>query len=526
MLFDRFRRPGASTEARSTPLFLGVEFKGAEVHLARYERRDDRVFLLHEATRSIADKSVDEQAEVLRDAVAELRLPRFGQRIAVTSVGDDVAILRAVKMTVGQGSKRERAARYQAANAQKFNAWKLDDCIVKAAAVAGRDDVFLVAKALREPVRERVALLKRAGLTAWIQHRSFTLGRALPNAPAILDVGRTSSALYVYSTMVKGELEPLPVPISVNVAFGEIDITRAIMSARNVTIMEAEADMDAGLDESAMQEIDNLGSMLAGHVAQLRDEYSAEIGEIVLVGRLGRFEGVERHLSRHLVLPVSVASLDGLESEDYPREIVRARGADLAPTLGAALLYDEPDRARRLNFAGTDFEAFASLTLEDRKLRRALVAPLLAVAVVASAYVIEGVRDGDMAAQAAQAQADLKLARAEEQRVTGLSDNVKELVAVYNDLQAIRNSGADRARELFEIDSKLTALDVSSIKATTDGWTITGNARDHSDVGRVLQAVQTALPGIVAVIPSDAIRPEVHCRRAGDVASDRPWPEP
>jgi Tfp pilus assembly PilM family ATPase len=302
---------------RSIP--LGIDVGCTRVRVALIERDEQQpAMLIAVASRPLGD----DPGAALADAVAELPT---SERRCVLCVDVPDAHVRRMTFPPMRAGERERAARFEA---QRFVPFPLAEAVVR---VEPDDDpgVAIVGTASRVAIARLTTLARQARLRpAAIDHGSFALRRAFPDADAIADIGHTASTL-VFAVP--------PIPATLRIPIGGETFTEAIATSLGIDLLTAERrKCTHGIAGAGDHVRTALVERIASALIDFRASGAGDVRRLVLTGNGARLDGIAVALQDATGVAVEIGTLGAGVSRTLPADVVRAGSPDWARAYGLA----------------------------------------------------------------------------------------------------------------------------------------------------------------------------------------------
>jgi Tfp pilus assembly PilM family ATPase len=309
---------------------LGIDFGSSRIRLAFSERRRDGMVCLkavvsrdvpHGVVMGEGTDSAEYLATLLEEMMSELG---SRERRCVFALGFPHAAVRVSRFPKMTWFERKRAARFEA---ERFTPWKLDPgAIVRVHPVARSLGLTAIGVARREALLARTTVLRSCKLRpVAADYDALALGRAFPNADAVLDIGAERTSLHVRAG---GDVSSWSVP------FGGSAVTSGIARELSLDVATAEKRKrilgSAGAGFGAREELISQIGALVDHARQ-----RSPIARIAVTGNGARLPGLVSDLQAlgHGIVEMPVSEM--LDTSSYPDDVLRAASPDWS--LAAAL---------------------------------------------------------------------------------------------------------------------------------------------------------------------------------------------
>ena len=207
---------------------------------------------------------------------------------------------------------------------------KIDDCSVVVQNLADTQQMVVV-KTLREALLQRDRVFRSAGCGVILEHEGWAFLRALPNAQAVVDIGRRRTLLVARSK--------IGVPICVTFKFGGEAIAERVSRGAALDDQQTEHRMRSeGVDAdfSADWLVDQFVGELEHEIKRLTHDRNILIQRIVLTGNGSRIPGLLERIRAKTMTDVKLAGLEGVRSDQIPPKVLADAGPSLTLAIGLA----------------------------------------------------------------------------------------------------------------------------------------------------------------------------------------------
>jgi Tfp pilus assembly PilM family ATPase len=304
---------------KAETLPLGIDIGASRTRVALLERdRTGTPCLIAVSTRPTAG----DPALAIAEAYAELGTR---ERRCVLALNHPESMIRSATFPRMGRLERARAARFEVA---RYLPYPIGEAAIRVTPLVGGTCVIGVAH--RPVLAARLAAVRRARLAPIaVDDAAFALGRALPHADAVIDVGQERTTLIV-------RRDPVPVIRTFEIAGGAF--TTAIAEALGLDARLAEErKRTIGLAGAGEHARDGLVAQLAAALLETRAAAQVDLRGIALAGNGSRLAGLAEMLERATQVPVRSGTLAPGATTALPFDVVRSASPDWACAYGLAL---------------------------------------------------------------------------------------------------------------------------------------------------------------------------------------------